>query len=387
MIYSHSKLGTFQQCKHKYKLQYIDKVKVDVLDTVETFMGKLVHETLEKLYKDFKFSKLNTKEELIEFYEMLWDERWTDGILIVREEYTAQNYRDMGKKFIIDYYDHYKPFDKTRIIGLETEDRLELGSGNQYHIRIDRLSCDKEGNYYVCDYKTNNKLKAQGELDEDKQLAMYSLWVKKNFKDCKNVKLIWYFLAFDKEMISERNDEQLAQLKLDTENLIKEAESCTEFPTTVSSLCDWCKFQPICPAWKHKFEVKEKKKEFKDDDGGKLVDEFAKLKQSIKEAEGRIEELREDLIEFAEQKEIGMVFGTEKKCSVKEYEKVVFPKDKKEELIKLLKDKGVYEEFSSLNYFKLGPRILKKEVDEDIIKLTDKEKAYRLSLSKRKDLN
>lgn len=385
--YSHSKLGTFQQCKYKYKLQYVDKIKVDIPDTVETFMGKLVHETLEKLYKDLKFHKLNTKKELTDFYETLWKERWTENILITKEEYTSENYKSMGKKFAEDYYSHYKPFDQTTIIGLETEDRLELENGNQYHIRVDRLSCDKEGNYYVCDYKTNNKLKAQGELDEDRQLAMYSLWVKKNFKDCKNVKLIWYFLAFDKEMISERNDEQLSRLKLDTENLINDVESCTRFPATISSLCDWCKFQPVCPAWKHKFEVKEKKKEFKDDDGGKLVDEFAKLKQSIKEAEEKIEELKNDLIEFTKQKKIDMVFGTEKKCSVKEYENVIFPEDKKEELIKLLKDKGIYEEFSLLNYFKLKPSILKKEVDEDIIKLTGKEKAYRLSLSKRKDLN
>lgn len=387
VTYSHSKLGTFQQCKHKYKLQYVDKIKVDIPDTVETFMGKLVHETLEKLYKDLKFHKLNTKKELTDFYEMLWKERWTENILMTKEEYTSENYKSMGKKFIEDYYSHYRPFGQITIIGLETEDRLELENGNQYHIKIDRLSCDKEGNYYVCDYKTNNKLKAQGELDEDRQLAMYSLWVKKNFKDCKNVKLIWYFLAFDKEMISERNDEQLSQLKLDTENLIKEVESCTIFPATISSLCDWCKFQPICPAWKHKFEVKEKKKEFKDDDGVKIVDEFAKLKQSIKETEEKIEELKNDIIEFTKQKEIDTVFGTDKKCSVKEYEKVIFPEDKKEELIKLLKDKGIYEEFSLLNYFKLKPSILKKEVDEDIIKLTDKEKAYRLSLSKRKDLN
>ncbi|MBI4980596.1 PD-(D/E)XK nuclease family protein [Candidatus Woesearchaeota archaeon] len=66
--YSHSKLGTFQQCKFKYKLQYVDKVKVDVPDTVETFMGKKVHETLEKLYKDLKYQKLNSKEKLITFY-------------------------------------------------------------------------------------------------------------------------------------------------------------------------------------------------------------------------------------------------------------------------------------------------------------------------------
>ncbi|MAG20116.1 hypothetical protein CL618_01655 [archaeon] len=56
--YSHSRLGTFQQCKYKYKLNYIDRIKTD-LESIEAFMGKLVHETLEKLYKDLKFQKLN----------------------------------------------------------------------------------------------------------------------------------------------------------------------------------------------------------------------------------------------------------------------------------------------------------------------------------------
>lgn len=377
--YSHSRLGTFQQCKYKYKLQYIDKIKSD-LESIEAFMGKCVHEALEKLYKDLKFQKLNTKEELLHFFETIWNEKWHDKVFIVKKEYNQKNYKEMGKKFIADYYEHYKPFDDKTTIAIESQDRMALSDDNQYHIRIDHLACDKEGNYYVCDYKTNNSLKAQEELDEDHQLAMYSIWVKQKYPDAKSVKLVWYFLAFDKEMISERNDEQLEELKKQIEALIKETESCTEFPTNLSSLCDYCPYMSMCPAWKHKFEVEESKKEFSDDEGGKLVDEFAKLKEALK----RIDEIKKDLIEFAKQKEIDMVFGTDKKCSVKEYDKVVYPDDK-EELLKIIKDKGLYEEFSSLNYFKLSPKILKKEVDEDIINLTDKEKAYRLSLSKRKD--
>ena len=383
-IYSHSKLGTFQQCKYKYKLQYIDKIKSD-LESIEIFMGKRVHEVLEKLYNDLKFQKLNTKEELLQFFEKIWEENWHDKVFIVKDEYTAKNYKEMGKKFIADYYEHYKPFNHRTVIAIETQDRMDLFDGNQYHIRIDHLACDKEGNYYVCDYKTNNSLKAQEELDEDHQLAMYSLWVKQKYLDAKSVKLVWYFLAFDKEMVSERNDEQLEELKNQIEKLIKEIEVCDNFPTNVSSLCDYCQYKPICPAWKHKFEVEESKKEFSEDDGGKLVDEFSKFQETKKQSEEMIEEIKKDLIEFAKQKEIDVVFGTDKKCSVKEYDKIIFPDDKKEELLNLIKDKGLYEEFSSLNYFKLSPKILKKEVDEDIINLTDKEKAHRLSLSKRRD--
>jgi len=101
--YSHSKLGTFQQCKYKYKLQYIDKIKSD-LESIEIFMGKRVHEALEKLYNDLKLQKLNTKEELLQFFEKIWDENWHDNVFIVKDEYTAKNYKEMGKKFIADYY-------------------------------------------------------------------------------------------------------------------------------------------------------------------------------------------------------------------------------------------------------------------------------------------
>ena len=382
--YSHSKLGTFQQCKYKYKLQYIDRIKSD-LESIEAFMGKLVHKALEKLYNDLKFQKLNAKEELLQFFENIWDENYHDKVFIVKNEYTTKNYKDMGKKFISDYYDHYRPFNHRKVIDIETQDMMDLSDGNQYHVRIDHLACDKDGNYYVCDYKTNNSLKAQEELDEDHQLAMYSLWVKKKYPDAKSVKLVWYFLAFDKEMVSERNDEQLEELKKQIEKLIKEIEVCDKFPTNISSLCDYCQYKPICPAWKHKFEVEESKKEFSEDDGGRLVDEFDKLKETKKEAEIKIEEIKKDLIEFSKQKEIDVVFGTDKKCSVKEYDKIIFPDDKKEELLKLIKDKGLYDQFSSLNYFKLSPKVRNKEVDEDIIELTDKEKAHRLSLSKRRD--
>lgn len=381
--YSHSQLGTFQQCKYKYKLQYIEKIRVEIQDTIETFMGKLVHETLEKLYNDLQFNKTNSKEDLIKFYETQWDERYSCKIIIANDEYTEENYRERGRKFIADFYDHYKPFDQLRTIGLETEYRMPLDNGNHYHIRIDRLACDKEGNYYVCDYKTNNKLKLQDDLNEDRQLAMYSLWIKNTFNDCKSVKLVWYFLAFDKEMISERSDEQLLQLKKETESLILEIEQNESFPTHVTPLCNWCKFQQLCPAWKHKFEVEENQKTFGPDDGLKLVDEYSRLQQIQKEAEAKIDELKADLIAFASQHGINVLFGTDKKCSVKEYKKIVFPEESREKLLQLIKEKGLYDKFSSLNYFKLTPKIRNKEIDPDIISLTGSERAYRLSLSKR----
>ena len=388
-IYSHSRLGTFQQCKYRFKLKYINKIKVDIPDTIETFLGGLVHEVMKKLYSDLMHQKLNSKEQLVKLFLEKWEGKWSDKILMVKKEYTKKNYRDMGVKFISDYYDHYKPFSSTRTIGLETEYTFLLENGNRYHIRIDRLSCDSDGNYYINDYKTNSKLKPQEELDEDRQLAMYSLWVKKNFKDARKVKLVWYFLAFDKEMISERSDEQLSQLKKDTEQLIREIEKCKKYPTNVSSLCDWCEYKPQCPAWKHEFELKEKSpKEFKEDDGLKMVDSYAKIKEKISSLDVELDELKEKLIQFSKQKDIEAVYGTKNRISVKSFESISFPaKAERDELNKLIKSKGLWDELSELDTHKLSKMVKNDELPDklkkDIKKFITKVESYRLSLGKK----
>ena len=71
-IYSHSRISTFEQCPLKYKFQYIDKIKVEQEDTIETFLGSRVHETLEKLYKDLKFEKHLTLKELLAYFNDIW---------------------------------------------------------------------------------------------------------------------------------------------------------------------------------------------------------------------------------------------------------------------------------------------------------------------------
>ena len=60
---------------------------------------------------------------------------------------------------------------------------------------------------------------------------------------------------------------------------------------------------------------------------------------------------------------------------------IIYTKDKTM-LIEKIKEKGLYEELSSINYLKLGPKIIKSEIDREIISLVGKEKAFRISLKK-----
>jgi putative RecB family exonuclease len=91
-IYSHSRLSTFEKCPQKFKLQYIDKVKTEVEESIEAFLGVRVHETLEKHYKDLQYQKKNSLDDLISFLHDEWVKNWSDSIVIVKKEYSIENY-------------------------------------------------------------------------------------------------------------------------------------------------------------------------------------------------------------------------------------------------------------------------------------------------------
>lgn len=247
--YSHSKLSTFQQCKYKYKLQYIDKIKVDIPTTIEMFMGNIVHQVLEAIYSQKQKGTLLSEHEALGLFTAFWRDQWDPNILIAKQHMTAQDYQVIGEQLVAEYYQQYTPFDQRTVLGLETQDFLALEEGHNYHVRIDRLDKDETGTYYVCDYKTNNAMKTQEDADIDRQLAMYSLWVHQKHPDAKEVKLVWYMLKHGKEVISSRSAQQLQLLKKEVETLIKDIESTTSFPTNKTMLCNWCVFKQFCPAW------------------------------------------------------------------------------------------------------------------------------------------
>jgi putative RecB family exonuclease len=395
--FSYSRIGSFESCKLKYKYQYIDRIKVKAKDTIETYLGSLVHDALEKLYRDIRYEKLMSVEELLEFFRKLWVEKWEDSIIIAKKEYSPENYRKMGEKYLRYYYQRHHPFDEGRIIGLETQNYLSLDDEgvHKYHIRIDRLIDRGEGFYEVHDYKTGMNLSSQEELDNDRQLAMYSLWVRERFNDFKKVRLVWHFLAFDKEMDSYRTAKQLENLKRSILDKIKEIEAADKFPPNESYLCSWCLYKEICPLWKHEVALEEKTvNEYMDDPGVKLVDEYAKIKAEYdskrKKAEEKLAKLKEAILAFSENEKALVVFGTENKISIKKSEYYKFPgknTKEREELVQALKRIEKFEEVAALDTYALNRVLKDQEGDEALLSLLrkfgDEEKSFSLSLSKK----
>lgn len=248
-IYSHSKLSAFEQCPLKYKFRYIDLLEPDIKQTIEGFLGNQVHETLEWIYNQVRQGCTPELDSVIDYYINSWNKDYSAEIKITQDQNDAEHYFNLGIKFIIDYFLSHSPF-KDNTIATEQKIVVSLDSEGKYMVQgyVDRLVHHKESNIFeIHDYKTGNFIKSQEELDKDRQLALYSIGIKKMFQEVKDVHLIWHFLAHNKKMTSKRSEEQLEALKQDIIHLIDKIESAVDFKPNPSPLCNWCEFRSYCP--------------------------------------------------------------------------------------------------------------------------------------------
>jgi putative RecB family exonuclease len=245
-IYSYSKITTFEKCPLKFKYRYIDKIIPEIEKSIEAFLGEIVHETLEWLYLEINEKRVPAIDEVITHYGISWKNNFSDKILLNKKE--EGDYFNIGVKFILDYYTEHYPFDDNTI-GIEEKIEVDLDELGEYKIigYIDRLSHNKEKDEYeIHDYKTGNNLPYKDNIENDKQLALYSIAIKNNFGKEKNVVLIWHYLAFNKKILLRKTNEELEQLKKDIIEIIKRIEATENYPGKKSPLCNWCEYRDIC---------------------------------------------------------------------------------------------------------------------------------------------
>ena len=375
-VYSHSKLGTYENCPRKYKLQYIDRIELpEAGEGIEAFLGSRVHEALEKLHKELILSKINSLEDLLDFYQAEWDRNWHENVRIVKKGYTKENYYNAGREAITSYYRRHHPFNQSKTLGTEMPLAFKIAD---YVIRgfIDRLGYCGNGVYEIHDYKTSGFLPSQDKLDADRQLALYQIGIKGQFPDAKDVRLVWHYLLFDKELTSKRTDVQLEDLEKDIVNLIRTIENDTVFAPKESGLCDWCEYPEYCPAKKHGLAVQNlPPNEYLAEEGVSLVNKFASIKgrmKDLKEQEALLEAeldlIKEAAVQYAREKGITNIVGSDFVLKVAEEPSLAFPRAEDEGRAgfeEIIRKSGIWEDVSTLSLPRLVKMIREGKVDED----------------------
>src|SRR5258705_13982056 len=90
---------------------------------------------------------------------------------------------------------------------------------------IDRLTwMPQDETYEIHDYKTGDTVPTQQDADEDRQLALYQLGIMQRWPDAKKIKLVWHYLAADKEIVSSRTTSDIQSLEHEVIDIIKQIE-------------------------------------------------------------------------------------------------------------------------------------------------------------------
>ncbi len=250
-LYSHSRLSNFENCKKKFHFRYVLQVPQET-EGIEAFVGKRVHEVLERLYLFVARDQVPGLQKVIARYHALFDEHLDEErIRIVKPGMKIDDYRQLGVDCLTNFYQRTYPFDQDETLGIERRVVFHLDDEKRYGLQgiIDRIVRTRDGVIEIHDYKTGAYVPSQKKLDEDRQLALYQIGVARELGEDAPIRLVWHYLAKNRRCVSERTPEQLDALRGETIELIDRIEAETEFEASKNRLCDWCEFREVCPAW------------------------------------------------------------------------------------------------------------------------------------------
>ncbi len=346
-----------------------------------------MHAALETLYEGVRQGRVMSLEETVAVFDEAWDAGWTDAVEIRRKEYSAEDWKRVGRDCVATYHRLHAPFDGDRTVEVEKRIGFPLEvEGETYRIEgfIDRLALGKDGAFEIHDYKTGKTLPTQQDVDADWQLAIYEIAVRFAWPDAKAVRLVWHYVRHGKALVSTRAPEEREALRAELARVISAIKHDHEFAPRRSSLCDWCEYRDLCPLFAHAEKVSQMTfTELQRDDGVKLVDQLAGFDARKKELKARLKELEVDqkaveaaLIAFAQAQGLAAVAGLDGEAVVSEKEEMRFPTkthspEALEGLERELKASPIWPEVSHLDPHRLMDGYKRKAWTAPVIALVE----------------
>ena len=252
-LFSHSRLKCFENCAKQFHFRYVLQLPQET-EGVEAFVGKRVHEILERLYVFVGQGTVPSLPQVKSRYEQLWDDEYDpDRVKIVRDGVPLSFYRELGIRCLESYYRSHYPFDRDETLGIEerVEFDLDPSAPGNYRMQgiIDRIARAPDGVLEIQDYKTGNYVPSQKAIDEDRQLALYQIGLADRYASDESVRLVWHYVARGIVRRSSRTPEQLQKLRTTCIAAIDKIRGEERYEAKKNQLCSWCEYKSVCPAW------------------------------------------------------------------------------------------------------------------------------------------
>jgi CRISPR/Cas system-associated exonuclease Cas4 (RecB family) len=246
--FSYTRLSTFRKCPRKYWFKYVVETR-EAFESVELFLGKVVHESLAWLYRNSIEGVSVSRESLLTKFLDEWHGRrksLTLPLKVVKQGDSLTSRRASGEFMLANYFDRTYQTESRRTLYVEREFNLRLSGKHLFNGIVDRVATDSAGSLHVIDFKTSARGSQGLDGDAELQLDAYGLWALLERK-VERVHLTFEFLAdgTSSTIVLARPGANAVVRELVTR--IEEVQREKIFPPKPSPLCVWCGYRSLCP--------------------------------------------------------------------------------------------------------------------------------------------
>ena len=271
---SYSQIEAYLNCPYRWKLDYLlgkrESVSAEALN-----LGTAVHSTLEDYFNGVKNGKEITLGEAHDMLDFNLDVNEIPYASKDNQVMAEQQHHAMIEGLVSGTNELAKFMEDKEVVACEKEFRLPVDlpfvvcyAGNKYsriYINgfIDFIVKDKEGNIYVVDFKSGNKLFQKKKLTENLQLKIYSLVVKMIYGRLPKGTM-YYFTRHDtfQEVLPLAEQEEdrvyefykngniktkgsLVSEVYDTMiSIFRDQYELCKFDANPTPICSWCQYSP-----------------------------------------------------------------------------------------------------------------------------------------------
>ena len=347
---SYTQIALYQSCPLHYKLQYIDGLKPK--DKWYFSFGSTLHLCAQYFFK-VRVPPSPSLEELLQFYEQNWI---SEGYESAEEE---ANYETYGREILSKFWeihsaDFRMPVAVERIFYIDIEGVKLRG----YLDRVDKLD---SGRLSIVDYKSNQGLFTQDDLEKNLQLTLYQLAAEQTWH-LPVERLTLYHLRSNTPCSCAARDE--TRLEEARHLVLAVAKNITEgkFPAIENQYCP-CDFAEHCPYYRQQIAPPKETDILQGMAVDEAVEHYVSLQGQIKELESQLEEIKQMITNFCQTEGLNRVYGREHAITYRLMEKTGFSEG---EVRALLEPEGLWHRVLSLDQSRLKQLITDEAIAEDI---------------------
>ncbi len=348
---SYTQISLYQSCPLLYKLQYIDGLKPK--DKWYFSFGTTMHLCAEHFFK-VRVPPPPSLGKLLQFY----DKNWLSGGYESAEE--EANYKAYGREILSKFCEIHSA-DFRMPVAVERRFYIDI-EGVKLRGYIDRIDKLDSGGLSVVDYKTNQELFSQDDLENDLQLTLYQLATEQTWFLPVGRLTLYHLRSNTPCSCRPRNKKQLNEAR---RLVLEVAENIAgqRFPATENQYCP-CDFPEHCPYYKQAIAPELKETDILQ---GMALDEaverYGSLQARIRELQLQLDEMKQMITDFCQAEELNRVYGREHAITYKLVERAGFSED---EVRALLEPDGLWNRVLSFNQSNVNQLIADEEIAQSL---------------------